>query len=139
MFFFFLDHLMPTCEPEPSLRTPKQLKLAPELRPSLTDLSFMSQFKNCYDSREKYVKNNLELIQKPFQVCVVKNFLENKKLLEDVREELNDLVWHKRSLDLYEFFQSPDLKNVDFKFVGIMYEFIKTEVKDWVGINNNKF
>lgn len=130
------DHLMPTCEPapEPSPRKPKQLKLAAELRSSLTDSSFMCQFKNCYDRREVYLKNNLELIQKPFRVCVVKHFLENERLLEDVRDEFNDLGWNKRSLDLYEFFQSADLKHVDLKFVRIVYEFIKTEVKDWVGI-----
>lgn len=127
---------MPTCEPEPELsaQTPKQLKLGAELRPSLTDSSFMSQFKSCYNSREHYLKNDLELIQEPFQVCVVKHFLGNERLLEDLRDEFNDLGWNKRSLDLYEFFQSADLKYVDLKFVRIVYEFIKTEVKDWVGI-----
>lgn len=108
------------------------MKFAAELRTNLAEDKFMREFKTCYENARPFSCNDVELLDKPFQVCVINNLLENSLLLDDVRGEFNDLEWNKRSMDLYEFFQSADLKHVDSKFIRIVYDFLKTDVRDWV-------
>ncbi|KAF2899753.1 hypothetical protein ILUMI_02531 [Ignelater luminosus] len=126
-------HLMPTCIQDPSTEPPsKQSKLSLELREALTTSTFADNFKKNWNNHKEFTVDNIELIVDPFKVCVIQNFLKDDFIINKVLEEFNELEWNKRNLDLYEFFQSSDLKHIDSKYTKIVYEFLKHNVKNWV-------
>lgn len=111
---------------------PKMMKTRPELRPSLCEEQFIQNFKLNWESHKSFVKDNVELIVEPFKVCVIKDLLEQGSILKDIIDDFNQIQWNKRSLDLYEFFQSVSLKNIELISIKIIYEFLKANVKEWI-------
>ncbi|KAJ8932550.1 hypothetical protein NQ318_000702 [Aromia moschata] len=126
------DHLMPTCSRDPDLQPKKKQKLAPEISPVLLEKKFTDTFQENWNRCTPFVNDTLEIITDPFKVCVVNNFLANEKLLDDTRQEFYELDWNSRSMDLYEFFQSKDLKYLNSEHIRNMFEFLKTDVMKWV-------
>lgn len=125
---------MPTCVNDPELQPKSLPKDVPELRTTLEDEKFVSEFRSAFNGKHQFCSNNVEFVTNPFRVCVVKDFLEDSSFLVNVREEFNDVKWHKRNLDLYEFFQSDDLKHVnDLKHIKAVHGFLRTKVLAWVG------
>ncbi|KAF5306979.1 hypothetical protein FQR65_LT07202 [Abscondita terminalis] len=107
-------------------------KISLSLRHDLLGPQFKEHFRTQWKNGSSFTDNQVELITDPFKVCVVKNILENKEILNKVVEEFYDIEWNKRSLDLYEFFQSVDLKKINFPNIGNVYDFLKNEVKNWI-------
>lgn len=120
---------MPTCSPNPEEIPSKKQKLCPEIRTTLLDKNFIKTFKSSWKNGEKCTDSNTELIIEPFKVCVIKDFLENAKLLNDIRQEFNEIDWNMRQMDLYEFFQSRDLKHfTSDSAIGSIYELLHKQV-----------
>lgn len=110
----------------------------PFLRDDLNGKKFIDQFKqNWLDGVECKI-DGVEIIAEPFKVGVVKNFLQDADVLLKVREEFNEIEWNQRSLDLYEFYQSKDLKYIELPYLKLIYEFLKNDVMKWVRIFNRK-
>ncbi|KAK4876056.1 hypothetical protein RN001_012478 [Aquatica leii] len=123
--YFFKDSI--NLEP-----TAKIQKISLSLRQELTTDEFKDKFQTGWTTGTSFNSQEVELITDPFKVCVVKDVLENKEILNKVIEEFYEINWNKRSLDLYEFFQSVDLKKLTFPNIGILYDFLKNEVKPWI-------
>uniref|UniRef100_A0A1Y1MRR5 Prolyl 4-hydroxylase alpha subunit domain-containing protein n=2 Tax=Photinus pyralis TaxID=7054 RepID=A0A1Y1MRR5_PHOPY len=115
--------------PEPPT---KLMKPSLAIRNDLTTTAFLDFFHQNYVNSEYAVNDNVEIVKEPFKVCVVHNFLDDEAVLLKIQDEFNEIEWNKRSLDLYEFFQSKDLKDVHSYYVSCMYEFLKNDVKDWI-------
>ncbi|KAJ3642745.1 hypothetical protein Zmor_025502 [Zophobas morio] len=126
-------HLMPTCSRNPDENPHKKIKLAPEIRKSLLDVSYKSEFAKSWLKGSEFLRNGTDLVTSPFKVCVVDNFLDNANILGDVRQEFNDVDWNLRSMDLYEFSQSKDLKYLDeHEYITSVYKFLENDVMKWV-------
>ncbi|XP_018577996.1 prolyl 3-hydroxylase OGFOD1 isoform X2 [Anoplophora glabripennis] len=129
---FITDHLMPTCGRCPDIQPKKKQKIAPELNPILLSSSFMETFRENWNKNMKLLDDNIELINVPFKVCVVNNLIDNVHFLECIRQEFYELDWNIRNMDLYEFFQSKDLKYLNYEYVTSILNFLKTDVMNWV-------
>ncbi|EFA10164.1 prolyl 3-hydroxylase OGFOD1 [Tribolium castaneum] len=126
-------HLMPTCSRDPEENPSKRIKVSPEVRPHLLDTSYKDEFKANWTRNKEFQLDNTELIVQPFKVCVVNNFLENPSFLDEIRQEFNEIDWNVRSLDLYEFFQSKDLKHLtDLPNINLLYKLLQSDVMNWV-------
>lgn len=127
---YFSVHLMPTCLPEPES---KQMKLSVELVDNFKEESFVNAFKEAWTKDEAIKEKSHELVVDPFKLCVLQNFLYNTDILDEARQEFNEVPWNHRNMDLYELFQSEDLKKLDnFKHINLVYEFLKNDVMKWV-------
>ncbi|XP_066157201.1 prolyl 3-hydroxylase sudestada1 [Euwallacea fornicatus] len=128
-------HLMPTCENDQDLHPKKKLKLQPSLREDLLSKPSINALQNNWKSNNSFVGQSLEIISSPFKVCIVKDLLDNTSFLNELREKFyNEVSFRMRSLDLYEFFQSTDLKHlVDLaEPIRAIYEFLKNDLMTWV-------
>lgn len=127
-------HLMPTCLPEDTAKAAKQLKLSVEFSDTFKTPTFIDSFKEVWKSDKPIVESSThEIITEPFKLCVLKNLLHDPSILDNVRQEFNEINWNHRNMDLYELFQSEDLKRLsEFKYINMIYEFLKTDVMNWV-------
>lgn len=122
-------HLMATCEKDPDFQPKKRIKLHPNFNPKL----IASDLQKKWDLNQPFTSKDFELITTPFKVGVVKNLIENTEFLDELRKQLYEVYFNLRSMDLYEFFQSKDLKYLtDLETVGIIYDFLKNDLKTWV-------
>nr|XP_023022848.1 prolyl 3-hydroxylase sudestada1 [Leptinotarsa decemlineata] len=120
-------HLMPTCHRDPDGRPVKKQKVTPEITKTLLD-----ELKKCWSCNKNLQNNHFELIVEPFKVCVINNLIENSHLLDDIRNEFYELDWNTRNMDLYEFFQSKDLKYLTSEHIRNMFDFLKGDLMQWV-------
>lgn len=120
---------MATCEKDPDFQPKKRIKLHPNFNPKL----ITSDLQKKWDLNQPFTSKDFELITTPFKVGVVKNLIENTEFLDELRKQLYEVYFNLRSMDLYEFFQSKDLKYLtDLETVGIIYDFLKNDLKTWV-------
>lgn len=124
---------MPTCVRNPEGSSSKKLKWSLHIREDLLNLNYKAEFRGKWNRREEFISNNTELITNPFQACIIDNFLAMPDFLIELREECNAIEWRTRIMDLYEFSQSQDLKQLtNFKALSTLYNFLQTDVKRWV-------
>ncbi|XP_049823656.1 prolyl 3-hydroxylase OGFOD1 isoform X2 [Aethina tumida] len=125
-------HLMPTCSRNPEEHLCKKMKPTVEINAHLANAPFIQKFKECFKSNTHFLDEHFELISKPFRVCVFNNFLDNPDILKEVRQEFYELDWNNRNMDLYEFFQSKDLKYLTSDNIKTIHSFLETTVMPWV-------
>lgn len=130
--FVLLDHLMPTCARDPEEYANKRQKLSLEMNSEICNSNFMNNFQKTWKQNLALSNKNLEIIVDPFKVCIIQNFLHNKELINDIRQEIYELDFNPRNMDLYEFFQSKDLKYLNSKHLKNFYEFLEKDVMNWV-------
>lgn len=125
---------MPTCPTEEAASSVKQFKLSenPCLNGKLMEEQFISSFKQNWQANTNLIMKPVEFITDPFKVCIVDDFIECTDILDKVRNEMYELNWNKRNMDLYEFFQSKDLIKLENKFLKNTYEFLKNDIMEWV-------
>lgn len=120
----------PATYPETKSNVSKQLNA--KLNDELTMENFKTVFNENWKSNTDFKSTLVDFMNDPFKFCSVDNFIDNVVILDKIRLEMNGIEWNRRSMDLYEFFQTSDLKHVDTFFINKVYEFIKTEVQSWV-------
>lgn len=113
---------MPTCLPEPKIKD-KHPIFNKALIPRL-----LQDFKNHWIKNKPLNNEYFEIITQPWNVCLIKELLEDPTILKDVRQEFYELTWNKRKLDLYNFHQSEDLRSIDSKHIKLIYNFLKNDV-----------
>lgn len=124
---------MPTCANDPALlQSQKQEMLTPELRGDLVDNKFICDFQMSWKNCNKMEVGGVKIITEPFQLCVIENFLQDISIFNQIREEFNEIKWNQRNMDLYEFFQSRDLKDTNLEYISNIYQFLKDNVMAWV-------
>ncbi|XP_025832945.1 prolyl 3-hydroxylase sudestada1 isoform X2 [Agrilus planipennis] len=111
----------------------KQFKSSVNINGDYTNEKFITKFKEHWNNSKPFLFNNSELIVKPFKVTILPNFIEDNFLLTKIREEFNEIEWHKRNMDLYEFLQSSDLKHLgSSKYISIFYKFLEEIAMKWI-------
>lgn len=129
-----IDHLLPTNSTDTDCPLKKKPKISASIRNTLLSDNLVNQLQLHWNKNEKFYNEDLELIVDPFKVCVINNFIQDETFLWNVQKEFNDLDWNLRNMDLYEFFQSKDLKYLNSEYLSIIYDFLKNEVREWVSI-----
>lgn len=124
---------MITCRNDPDIQPKKKIKLHPTLRAELTSFSTINDLKTIWRKNSSVLNENLEIITSPFRVCIIKDLLDNPVLLKELKNELYDLNFNLRNMDLYEFFQSKDLQYLTSSVhVKMIYDFLKNDLMKWV-------
>lgn len=123
---------MATCASDPIAQN-KRVKLQPSLQAELTEPPFVEELRRIWNRNSPISYKNLEVITSPFKVCVVRRLLENEALLDDIRRQLYETNFNVRNMDLYEFFQSKDLKHlISIDSIKAVYDFLETDLMKWV-------
>lgn len=107
--FFELNHFLQ------SSNTMKVLKRAWKNKQSLFDVS------------KKY-----EILVKPFQIGIVQDFLEDEKIIFNLIKEINEIEWKRLHMDMYEFYQTTDLFNVNSLYLAQFYKYLQDMIMPYL-------
>lgn len=125
---------MPTCSRDPEQHLIKKQKLSFEINPELLSSSFIKNFKSNWKQNLSLSNKSIEVVVDPFKVCILQDFLCNKDLLNEIRQEIYELDFNQRNMDLYEFFQSKDLKYLNSNHLSHFYDFLTKDVMHLVSV-----
>lgn len=125
-----MSKLLPWIVSDTKVCEDKETKIA--LNDSLITDEFMNNFANSFKKKKSMKTTNVQLLNEPFQVAVMNNFLKDPELIPILIEEMENIEWNKKQMDLYEFYQSTDLVNVSSPCISNFYKFITNDVKDWM-------
>ncbi|KAF9425726.1 Prolyl 3-hydroxylase ogfod1 [Podila epigama] len=98
---------------KPKLGVPAQAPVDPPVfNARYSDPSFASQFAKAFRDREEFKdgESQARLVSDPYPTASLPNFLESTDFLQTLREELVSEAYFHKSNDLYEFYQSEDLR-----------------------------
>lgn len=65
-----------------------------------------------YNACKKFNSDTVKLFNKPFKLCVMSEFLDNSSFTQQIVDEMSQMEWHRKQMDLYEFHQTTDLANL---------------------------
>lgn len=99
---------------------------------NLTQTTFTSEFSKNFSKRNAFKTQNAELINAPFQVATIDNFVKDKSFIPKLIEEIESMDWTRKQMDLYEFYQTTDLANIRSLHLSQFYSFLNTDVKKWM-------
>lgn len=105
-----------------------------KLNSKYTDDSFMLKFKeNWKNCKTGQFENPFADIHSlPFKISILQEFLENSGKIDGIVNEMTNVNWTRKQLDLYEFYQTADLVNEDRPHLKEFYSMLKTEVRPWI-------
>lgn len=84
----------------------------------LTSSKFMENFyqkwitSNKTNDCQMFNNDSVKLYYDPFKLCVISGFLENSSFVQEIVDEMSQMEWHRKQMDLYEFHQTTDLSNL---------------------------
>ncbi|KAG5334761.1 OGFD1 hydroxylase, partial [Acromyrmex charruanus] len=99
------------------------------------DTKFQEEFKKCWHSQSDFKSANLEIISKPFKVCKISNFLRDKKILENLKSELERHDYIRKVLDLYQFEKTEDLHHFTDKYIQMLNRSFRKDLISWMSRN----
>ncbi|RVE51888.1 hypothetical protein evm_003508 [Chilo suppressalis] len=80
-----------------------------------------------------FTNGDITLTCEPFRICLLKNFLANPEIINNMVDDMNTLDWERKKMDLYEFHQTADLASLTWqRSIRGIYELLKTEIMSWV-------
>ncbi|KAF9114167.1 hypothetical protein BGX27_011523 [Mortierella sp. AM989] len=84
----------------------------PTFNSRYSDPEFVQGFNQAFRDRKLFEdpKSNAKVIEYPYPTASLPNFLQSTTYLQTVREELLTEEYYHKSNDLYEFYQSEDLR-----------------------------
>lgn len=108
------------------------------LRESLLDENFVQLLKSSLTNSSnipvELSDNFVNVIHKPYTVCIIQNFIHNISLLKSAVKELKNVEFREKSNDLYHFKQSDNVRSLtNFPFIQELYNCISDECLHWVG------
>lgn len=110
------------------------------LEKSLTGSKFIAKFPECWNKNKTMDSPAVKLLNEPFQVGTVKELISDKMLINGLVEEMQQLTWNRKQMDLYELYQTTDLANIQSNYLSKFYEFLNTSVLHWMQqLTNLKF
>jgi prolyl 3-hydroxylase /prolyl 3,4-dihydroxylase len=119
--------------------TESDVKKGEEATPALSSIEFnrslSHQVEDFHDNFAKYRKfkgKNVNLMNDPFLVTVVDDFLADKTIIPELVTEMESMDWTRKQMDLYEFYQTTDLVNIQTPHLAQFYNFLNTDVKNWM-------
>ncbi|KAG0196719.1 Prolyl 3-hydroxylase ogfod1 [Mortierella sp. GBA30] len=77
-----------------------------------SDPDFTAAFNKAFRERQAFVDNESKsrILEYPYPTASLPNFLDSKEYIQTLREELLQETYFHKSNDLYEFYQSEDLR-----------------------------
>ncbi|KAG5343182.1 OGFD1 hydroxylase, partial [Acromyrmex heyeri] len=99
------------------------------------DTKFQDEFKKRWHSQSDFKSANLEIISKPFKVCKISNFLRDKKILENLKSELERHDYIRKVLDLYQFEKTEDLHHFTDKYIQMLNRSFRKDLISWMSRN----
>lgn len=85
----------------------------------LTSKKFMEDFNTRWftndkldDDCRKFNNDSVKLYNKPFKICIISEFLGKSSFTQQLVDEMAQMEWHRKQMDLYEFHQTTDLANL---------------------------
>jgi Rps23 Pro-64 3,4-dihydroxylase Tpa1-like proline 4-hydroxylase len=102
------------------------------LNEALQSEEFMKDFTRSFSQKKPMKLKKMKLLNEPFQAAVVKNFLSNESVVAKLVEEIEQLDWTRKQMDLYEFYQTADLANISSPYLSKFYNFINDNVRCWM-------
>lgn len=100
-------------------------------------VKFQEEFKKHWYSESNFKSTNLEIISKPFKVCRLSNFLRDKKIIENLKNELENHNHIRKDLDLYQFEKTEDLFCAPDKCIQILNKSFREDLVSWMKSNTN--
>lgn len=109
-----------------------QVMKTPEILSELTQQKFIEKFSESFKEKWKFDGPHAHLTNDPFQVSTVDNFLADDSAIQSLVEEMETMVWTRKQMDLYEFYQTTDLANIKTHCLAQFYKLINTDVRRWM-------
>lgn len=107
-------------------------KIDIKMNAKITSESFVEEFSKNFAKKTSWNSKGVRLLNDPFQVGVIENFLADKSLTQKLVDEMQTLEWTRKQMDLYEFYQTTDLANVTSPYLNSFYNFINTNMRNWM-------
>lgn len=78
---------------------------------------FIKEFRDIWSLPDTFVESKdwptVSLRKRPFTIGLISRFLRTPTVIPDLLEEILELKFTRKRMDLYEFYQSPDLSNIE--------------------------
>lgn len=104
-----------------------------ELNSDLSAEQFVNDLTKCWSINEPLDSfPSVRLTTKPFQLCVIQNFLHNPDHIPMLLTEMLDCEWTNKQMDLYEFHQTVDLNTATSTYLQQFYTFLNRTVLPWI-------
>ena len=104
----------------------------PMLSKHLREQNFIDGFSKSFAKNNSFKAKNSQLFNSPFQVTVVDNFLDDSSIIPKLVSEIETMEWTRKQMDLYEFYQTTDIANVNTKYLGQFYKLLNSDVRSWM-------
>lgn len=103
---------------------------------SLMEQNFVNDFAKSFADKKpfetRFETSNAQLLNVPFQVTTIENFLANDSTIPKLVTEMESMEWTRKQMDLYEFYQTTDLANVQTLHLAQFYKLLNTDVRSWM-------
>lgn len=116
-----------------------------EIRPEEPKYNLASDHVFSTDLQKTFIKywhtsrdfkdTNLEVISKPFRVCRISNFLKNKEIIEQVKNELLDIKFRRHIIDLYQFERTGELSIATKTYIKMLHKTLQKDLTSWMERN----
>lgn len=101
------------------------------LRSEISDLSKLSKK---WQENQNFKNSCIEFMNDPFKIGVLNGFIDDPEdvILENLVDDMTKIDWNRKQMDLYDFYQSQDLANIDSPHLSKFYKFLTTDFKEWM-------
>lgn len=105
-----------------------------EMNSNYLSKEFLENFESRWNEKKICSNDSYELHNSPFQLATFKDFLTEKDpLLQKLVDEMTEISFDRRQMDLYEFYQTSDLVNVKkLPALNMFYYFLKQTMMPWI-------
>lgn len=90
------------------------------------------EFSRNFAKINAWSQKGIKLMNKPFQVAVIDDFLSDKLQTKNLVNEIQTIEFTRKQMDLYEFYQTTDLANITTPYLKSFYNFISTDIRNWM-------
>lgn len=103
-----------------------------QLGSRLCSQQLIQNFAQNFANKITFKAPSIKLINEPFQVCTVDDFVTDKALIPKLVAEMESMEWTRKQMDLYEFHQTTDLANITSQHISQFFSFLTTDVRSWM-------
>lgn len=98
----------------------------------LTQQNFIKGFSQNFARQKPFDAINVQLSNKPFQIAVIDKFFTDETMIPKLITEMESMEWTRKQMDLYEFYQTTDIANINTHHLEQFYKFLNTNVRNWM-------
>ena len=95
-----------------------------QLGSDIIDTEFVKKFAECWKNDMALKSKGCELLKNPFKSAIIQGLVFNEEVIAGLVEEMINMEWTRKQMDLYEFHQTTDLANVQSGLLSEFYQFL---------------